>query len=1150
MIVFSTILYHLYFVDQATTFWEGETSPPARYMVTYLGGIPLVLMMLVSCFVSTRTLAKDSHSRIEEVLLTKAFGNLNHALSATLASTLLCALPIIGFTIGVYVVSATQGWFNADVAEPFELVSVSVFLIFTTIVSLNFVSLVCYYVYSTVRVAILGVLASMVIVILIIYLLTRVSFNQFVFFEFLPLVGDVASDMIGNKLDMFDYLRFLGYISLCTMLAVGATWLKSRSDAQGKLRILLFGHIGAIACVSFSILLVSWFNHSSNVETWRRHVIAVEDDVTLDIKNVSGGVVLRPGKNMEAEITISGTSVGNVSPEDELVFWLNPGFKVYLVQVDSSDIPFVRDGGTLRVRLNRAITSGESLELNIQYRGKPNTQYGYQNSALDVPNTPFWDQLISYYGMNASVFDRKYVALPHATHWLPTSTVQAKMGFGSVDFVEADLSITTPKNWMTTLTGSVTKQQLSTTDDGIHTLQFTSQLPSAGISLYASDLTKYTTYLEPIELMLELYASDRHLRSFQTNEDYEKYVPVFKSWLIEKIEEAKTLGYSFPCESFRLVVVPSNLRLYGGGAFMDSTITEPCTYLIREHGAVATKPGPVLKFRGEDFDYTPMYRNQLEAYFDTRHNGENLALSLPNHYLEFQTGIVGLEGPFLKTVLSYLHDHTWSRVPPNPSAYTPSAFFPGAMQVKRMSPRAEFLAETHRMPMDEATLQTILKSEVTLRKSLTNYVKRYTRHIDQTDVVFKHFLESDAVVNIAVQTSLQTLANLEPTALRHEAIRLRCMALAEKIYSFLGRANSRLLIQELSNKFQYQNISEAAVFDAADSLELPVREIMAGWYDETEEFQFNFSAATYSKHLNRDTQEPFYQVVFDIANTGSTAGVFRALVRVAQESTESDSSFGPEEDRELWLANLNSAGYDWGPRILVPAGTTKQVGIVTSKRPYRVNLKSADVSYVNEVNLLVRYDTSATDETEQVPFEGTRTSTWIPDPIHGIVLDDIDLPVQPADDGVIRYDQNLERFDFGGAWGTSRKSFVYTENLKKAKVNVEAELPTREDWRIEFHVPDIRGAQTVGHRQRRMMVSGRTYFKGKFEGKYEMTISNGNQKESLEFEVFNRDSGWLSIGVAELAAGSISVAISPKLGTAQLFFDAMRFVLPNEESSL
>lgn len=1147
VVVFSTILYHLYFVDQATTFWEGETSPPARYMVTYLGGIPLVLMMLVSCFLSTRTLAKDSHSRIEEVLLTKPFGNLTHALSAILASTLLCVLPILGFTFVVYIVAGTQGWFNADVAESFEFVSVSVFLIFTTLVSLNFVSLLCYYVYSTVKVAMLGVLGSVMVVTLLIYLLTRVSFNQFVIFEFLPLVGDVASDMIGNKLDIFDYVRFVGYISLCTMLAVGATWLKSRRDEQGKLRILLFGYSGAIACVSFSILLVSWFNHSSNVENWQRHVIAVTDDVTLDLKKITGTVVLRPGKNMEADITISGTSTVNISPKDKLVLWLNPGFRVHQVMMDNHDLHFKTDTGKLVVNSNREIAAGETVELILRYRGKPNTRYGYQDSALDVANTPFWDQLISYYGMNASIFDRKYVALPHASHWLPSSSMRAIQGADSIDFKATNLSITIPKNWVATLTGNVTVQELSSTAERMRALRFISRSPMAGISLYASDMTKYTTYLDPINLALELYASDRHLHSFQTNEDYEEYLPVFKSWLIETIEGAKALGYSFPCDSFRLIAVPSKLRLYGGGNLMNSKIIEPCTYLIREHGAIATNTSTVLKFRGEDFDYTPMYRNQLEAYFDTRHNGENLALGIPNHYFEFQIGILGLDGLFLKTILSYLHNHTWSRVPPNPSPYTPSVFFPRAMQVKRMSPKAEFLAEIHKMPMDEATLQFMLKEAVPLRRSLTNYIKRFTRHIDQTDVVFDFFLESDLVVDIAVQNSLQTLVNLEPNALRLEAMRLRCMALAEKIYTFLGRANSRLLLQEISNKFQYQNISVSDVFETADSLELPVREIMAGWFDETEQFHFSFSPAKFSKHLNRDTQETFYQVSFDISNYGNTGGVFRALLRVAQGSTESDSIISQAEDRELWLANLNSAGYDWGPRILVPAGTTQEVGIVTSNRPYRVNLKSFDVSYVNEVNLMVLRDPSVPDSTEQVPFEGTRTSTWTPDPNLGIVLDDIDLPVQPAEDGVIRYDQNLERFDFGGAWGNERKSFVYTENVKKAKVNLETELPTNNNWQIEFHVPDIRGAQTIGHRQRRMMVSGRTYFKGKFEGKYELTISVGDQEQKLEFEVFKSDYGWLSIGNSEFAAGPIDISITPKSGTEQLFFDAMRFVRSSEE---
>ena len=1139
VITFAFVLYNLYFVDQATSFWEGATSPPARYMVIYLGGVPLVVMMLVSCFLSIRTLAKDSHYRIEEVLLTKPFGNLVHALSATLASTLLCALPIIGFIFGVYLVTLTQGWFNADVTEPFEFVSVSIFLTFTTIVSLNFVSLLCYYVYSTVRVAILGVVASAAIVILIIYLLTRVSFNQFVFFEFLPLVGDVASDMIGNKLDFLDYTRYIAFICLGATLTVGATWLKSRRDEQGKIRTLLLGHFGAIACLSFSILFLSWFNHSSNEKSWKRHVIAAKNVITLDLHRVTGHVELRPDKNVEAEITIFGTSTGSITPEDELVFWLNPGFKVNWVQDDGGELSFARNGSSLSVTLSRDIVLGESLEITIQYGGKPNTQYGYQDSALDVEKVPFWDQLISYYGMSASLFDRKYVALPHATHWLPTSTMQSILGAGSIDFKEANLSILIPKNWVTTLSGNVTTQELSSTDERIRALRFTSRSPMAGISLYASDMNKYATHLDPIDLSLELYASDRHLRSFQTKEDYEEYLPVFKSWLIDKIEEAQALGYSFPCNSFRLIAVPSNLRLYGGGNLMNSTMTEPCTFLIREHGAIASNPGPILKFRGEDFDYTPMYRNQLEAYFDTRNNGENLALGLPNHYFEFQTGFLGLEGLFFKTVLSYLHNHTWSRVPPNPSPYTPSVFFPHAMKVTRMSPIAEYRAEMHRMQFDELKL--------TPRTALTDYVKRYTRHIDQIDVVFEFFLEGDAVVNIAIQNSLQALANLEPTALRQEAIRLRCMALAEKIYTFLGRENSRMLLQELTNKFPHRNISVSDVYDTADSLDLPVRDIMTGWFDESEQFHFNFSPATFSKHLNPETQETFYQVSFDISNSGTTAGVFRPLLRVAPESTETDSSDGAVEDRELWLTNLNNAGFDWGPRILVPPGTAREVGIVTSTRPYRVNLKSPDLSYVNEVSLMVLRDSLVEDSTEHEPFEGTRPSSWEPEPVHGVIVDDVDLPVQPADDGVITYDQHLERFDFGGAWGHARKSFVYTENVKQVKLNMDSKIPTSDNWKIQFHVPDIRGAFNIGHRQRRMMVAGRIYFKGKFEGEYEITLSTGEQKETFETEVYKSDYGWHTIGATELATGSVNISITPKLGTEQLFFDALRFVRSSEE---
>ena len=967
VIAFAIVFYNLYFVDQATSFWDGETSPPARYMIVYLGGIPLVVMMLVSCFLSTRTYAKEFQFKIKEVLFTKLFGNVVHALSATGAATLFCALPIIVFIVCLSLGSFVQGWFNVDVAEPFELASTCVFLVFTTLVSLNFASVLSYYLYHAIRNTILSVLTSTAIVIGVIYLLTRVSFNQFVLFEFLPLVGDVASDMIASKLDIFDYIRFFAFICLCATLTVSSTWFLSRRDQHEQSRIMLCGSFGAITCASVAILLLSWFNQLSNVEKWQQHVMTVNDDFTMELQKLSGSVTFTPGINLEAEITIIGTLDDNISPDEQLVFWLNPGFNVQMVQADNREVNFEFDAGKLGVNLNRAKVIGESIELIVKYRGKPNTRYGYQDSSLDVANMPYWDQLISYYGMSPGIFDRKYIALPQATHWLPTSITRSSVGIGSIDFINADLTITVPSNWVATMSGSVAVQEIDATDDRLRTVQFTSQQPLAGISLYASDMTMYSTYLDSINVSLELYASDRHVRSFQEILEFEKYLPVLKTLIVEKIEEAQALGYSFPCETYRFVAVPSDLRLYDGGTFMDSLITAPCVFLIREHGPIATNTTQV---RGGGDDLSWIYRMHLDAYFETRNNGGNMIFGLASHYFEFQSGFLGVEGPFLRKVLSYLHNHTWSRVPPNPSPYTPSVFFPREMKVKRMTPKAEYLAGIHHMPMDDNTLQTIIRSEVTFRKTLTDYVKRYTRHIDQTDVVFNHFLESDAVVNIAVQNSLKELVTLEPNALRQEAIRLRCIALAEKIYNFLGRENSRQLLQTLTNKFQHQNISVSDVFDTGESLDLPVKEIMAGWFDETEHFNFSFSPAIFSKRIDPDTQDTYYQVSFAVANTGTTAGVFRTSLRVAPDPTEFVLLTDPEDERRVGFLNMNNAVYASGPRILIPAGETQDVGIVTPTIPYRVNLKSYDVSYVNEISLLVRYDHLVNDSVERIPFEG------------------------------------------------------------------------------------------------------------------------------------------------------------------------------------
>ena len=350
---------------------------------------------------------------------------------------------------------------------------------------------------------------------------------------------------------------------------------------------------------------------------------------------------------------------------------------------------------------------------------------------------------------------------------------------------------------------------------------------------------------------------------------------------------------------------------------MDSLSTLPCTHLIREHGPIATNIRPMQFYMGEDFDYTPMYRRELESYFQTRHNGGNPALDLAKHHFEFQTGFLGPEGSFLKTVLSYLNNLTWSS-PPYPSPYTPSVFFPRAMKVRRMTPTAEFRAQFHNMLIDEATFQVIMKHEVTPRDILVDYVKRYTRHIDQTDIIFNHFLESDTVVNIAVQNSLQELASMEPTPLHQEAIRWRCMALAEKIFLVLGRSNSRLLLKEISNNFQYQNVSVSNVFETAESLDLPVREIMAGWFEQTEPFLFSFSPVTALQSVNPDTQESFYQTRFSVANDGTTAGVFRTSLRVDPEPTELHSAQSSDDDRNFWSTNLINARYHYGPSHINP----------------------------------------------------------------------------------------------------------------------------------------------------------------------------------------------------------------------------------------
>ena len=1127
VIWFAAVLYNVYYVDHLVDIIWSETSVPPRHFLSVLGGFPLVLAMLIGCFVCIRTISRDSQYRIEEVVLSKPFGNYIHSFSLTIALTLFMSLPIVLFVFGVQALSVIQKIFGFQIVESFEIVSVLIFLCVTTIFSMNVISLICYAAYHSIRNSILSLICCFGIVLFLVFLLTKVSFSEYTILEFLPLVGDVGSDMIFSKLTGIDILRIVAYFTLSLALIHVVSFLLWRADIYGKKSVLLCMLFGALSLSFFGSISYAWYGQlEDRNRNWYESELVIDETLIFDIESITGNVEVDPSNLLDFDLKLSGR-VDQLKNYDEVLVRLNPGFKIVgTITVNGASSEFQRIADLVKIKVESSVLLQDAVEIALSYQGKPNFEYGFLDSAIKLHNVPYWDQLFSYYGIEKGIFDRRFVALMSETYWLPHSVLPLDYGLGYKEFINIDMSIVIPWDWNVIASGSVSASESSSRENGQKTVNLKSDRAIAGVNIFAGPFSMVSSYLDDIQVTLELHAPRFLLARLEDIEDYEQYVEAFENWFVEMAQRAESDGYELPCATYRFVAVPSTLRLTKGGTFMNSAITGSCIYLLREHGLFATKFDRNFPDYGENADYSWVYSSWTQQYFQARLNGGNIEMNFANHFLDYRIGTTGNEGEYLLMILSYLQDLVWNR---RLDRYSQNAYFPRAMNVQRMSPSAEIMARWSNV-----------YESVSFRHTLTEYMKRYTRHLDVAEVVSRDFLENMDVVDIAIRNSLKQLSTSDSSPIYLEAIRLRCATEAYKIYDAVGREGSIRLLNELTRNYSYSNLSIEQFYELAESIDIPMRMIMAGWYDSSEGFTFNFSSVSAIRYLNSQTQEPYYQVTFRIENNGDSAGVFSTRLFVSSTDEVGSSDTRDSDLQEYDFEMLNSATRERGPTIIVPPNSTKRIDIVSQTRPLRIELRTRDVSYNNRVSLEITENTLSNMLKERDPTQGTFDSSWSSDALKGIILDDAEL-IDAKSGWVIDYQKNFERFDFAGAWGTDRKSFVYTERTR-AKISLKVQVPETRKWEMQYFVPDIRGTNVIGRRSSRMLY-GRPLFDRSFVGDYEVVLkSNTHESTNNTFAISKYDAGWVSIGSADLHKGNLELVIEPIDGTRRLFFDALRLV--------
>ena len=1105
-------------------------------MMVTLGGYPLLLVACFLCFVGRNLLSRDKFYRIHEVVVSRPLSNFQLLASKVLALVIVGWIPIAAFVSFVHLSALLHNFIDINFSESFETVALLKFLLITCPVTLSFVAVLSLLFNLVFRNNVLTMVALLGTVVAGAFLLTKINLSQYVFFEGLPLVGSVGSALNPETVGFHDFVRYLGYFSVTVFLFFVSIPLYRRQDVFFR-RNVIAGSIGGIVlllCISTTTTFAL-----ERAEKFKHWMAGRDSDTVLmtpqvDITNLTATVDLEPARELtvETELTVSVLSERVL---DVLVLWLNPGFTVTEVMLDGISMNHELDSmGTLSVELEDALEPGQEIQLLLSYRGKPDLDYGYFDSSTEILKVPLWDQLLTYLGDVHGIFSANFVALPQELNWLPTPFLPLYEQRVRKDFFDSHFVLTVPATWEAALPGRRVDPEVLAHQGNKKTYVFKSDSPVSSVSLFAGPLTAVGREISGTRF--EVFLSEEQLiRHPVINES----IVALAVELAERLDANRSDGFELPCSTYRIFAVPHQLRVYGGGTFLNLLLSDKCSYLLREFDFFAvdwqsTIPEELEQWGLSRDDYVAQV---LSNYFRFGFQGTNFELDLFNNYWDYELGIVGPEAEPLSLVLAYLNDLIWYA---SMDGFSASGYFPVAMGRSRSS-------------FQQPTLFYGGQVQVGLaRHWLLKIMKPMIRHIDLVEPVVTQRLYSDELQQAALSTSIQqTLAaDLDPFLV--ETLRIRCAHLSFQLFQIMGKDDAKLLFDALLSRFRYSNFSVEDLYAVSADLGLPLEAVLGSWFTSTEQPRYEFSGAHTYKRKGLADDEPQFQTLFNVKNQGKGIGVFRTSVTTTIGGfgvLSADSADLQAQHDFAYNARYGATGT--GPVVFLEPDQAVEVGIVSEREPIRVLIQPLNINVGGgrvAVPTKLVSDTRNVDPSQLEEFHGFRTSTWVPqqkDP--GIVVDDLDATFSVENGQQVGDVKTWRRIDYPSAWGNTRRTMVYCESKNPKSIEFQTELPYAGLWSLEFHLPDMRGQ--FGDYQQGFIPRGRIgtgggalFFWQSIAGEYTFTLDAGDFSDVIDVSVSDTDFGWIRVTEAQLNQGNAVVSVSPRSTDGKLFGDAIRWI--------
>ena len=1103
----------------------GAFSP--RVLVSSIGMVMVIVLTIGIIFLAFDIRSRDQRERMAEVLDARPIGNLGLVagrLGGLVFILWLVVLVLMMLMQLIGVAAKAFDWWVGDTLEPMSIVS---FLVWDAIPALVLWGSVVVLLAVVVRNRFVVVVAALALLGLYYwagfetpyYLQGAVGGSQ----AFQVTGSDVLPDLATAEL----VVQRLATLSLALAFLVLAAALHPRRDGQrGPQRFLLATVFAGIAAAGIGYLVLKVTGDRVRQDEWAAAHQAVESEPRADLERIDGRITIEPARGVSLDVTYI---LAATEPLEELLFGFNPGLEVSELRLDGTLVEASHELGVLRVPLASKARAGDRFTLDITATGIPDASFGYLDSDIDLADVKGEAGNLILLGTEASVFDRRYVALLPGVRWLPlpgAATGNDDPEHYGRDHYLVDLEVEVPDGWL--VAGPGLRREA-----GEGRFRFAPPVPVPDVALLASVFERRHLSVDDVTFELLLYPGHG-----DNLEPFVDSVDIIEERIAEVLGEARRAGLTYPYEGLSLVEVPARLRVYGGGWRMDSVQALPGIMMLREYGLPTARFDTMFRFlrevggergarlarsttggRGEDDDpdreAARAKVGMLELFFATDFSGGTLTDGLTRSFFKYQTSPRG-EGAI---ALDYLcHELATGLI--------------HHRQVGQyFSPRNFATSQG----MNE-TMGQLVAGFMSGGGNLSISVSG-SGNAPQSASVWSRALDAP-------------LAKLDPSQGGEGALdvlSLKAPALARSIVDGLGREAVATLVAELRRRhvgttFTIDDFDEIAEHTGA---ELGV--LLGDWLGDASLPGFLVSDAVVERLVDDERGEPRYQIRAYVHNGEPTPGLVR---------------LGAVADSRGALNALSEP-------IRVDGHTSVEVGLVIDEPPARVWI--APYLSLNRQDILLElpdYDT--TDAVDAEPFNGDRPSDWLPPPEPGIVVDDLDegfsvvyatpedeerygvratpwwMGTQDIDQGLPVFNmftppsQGWMRMEVAGTWGRYRHAaaVVYPGN-GGASARFAAELPRAGRWRLDYHLPDVESGQrgpVVG-----LNIRVQANILGREKRDFEITIVADGVETPVEFDAADASAGWNDLGEFTLPAGEVALLVSNRTSGGLVVADAVRW---------